>query len=723
MESVLTPPLPFKFEENITNMAFGSLCESWEKWKNGFQIYVKACEINKKTEDIQINIFLHVVGEQCREIIEQSTTKCTTLATLIGLVDKHFKAKKNVTVERHRFFTRQQGEHESIDQYVFELRKLAQSCEFGNLNDGLIKDRLICGIVSAAIRERLLREDDLTLSKALEICRAAIVSKMYSEDIKRECTSEIKSNEVCAVANKEVYELNRSGAKVEAKSSRSTSSGRGWRGRGWVPGAGRGGASGAGPAGAQHRAPYAHRGGRCGQCGGVHKKYDCPAYGRSCMKCSRPNHFARMCRVYMVEESEDQVNNINNRPCDCCDEWNTELKINNVPVSFKLDTGAQVNILPEGYLMKLGIASEDLLKINTRLTEYSGAGINVIGKIFLRVRYKKDLYVLEFKIVDLDSAPILGRDACKELNLVRRVMSVEQSNDDFPDFIKEFSDVFHGIGCLPGEYKIQLKSDAAPVIHAPRKLPFAIKDAVKNKLLEMEAQNIIAKVEGPSDWVSSITVVKKSNGDLRICLDPKELNNAIKREHFRLPTIDEIVSNLSGARYFSTLDASSGFWQVRLDETSRYCTFNTPFGRYKFLRMPYGICSASEVFHKKIYENFDDIEGVCMYIDDLLVYGRTKEEHDQRLKNVLERCVKVNLKLNRNKCRFGLQEIKYLGHRITKDGLSPDDSHITAIKNMPTPVNRKDIERFLGLITYVGTFIPNLSDKTQPLRELLKKGN
>ncbi|XP_061729004.1 uncharacterized protein LOC133533931 [Cydia pomonella] len=198
-------------------------------------------------------------------------------------------------------------EHESIDQYVFELRKLAQSCEFGNLNDGLIKDRLVCGIVSAAIRERLLREDDLTLNKALEICRAAIVSKMYSEDIKRECTSETKGNEVCAVANKEVYELNRSGAKVEAKSSRGMSSGRGWRGRGGAHGAGRSGAPGAaGPAGAQHRAPYAYRGGRCGQCGGVHKKYDCPAYGRSCMKCSRPNHFARMCRVYMVEESEDQ---------------------------------------------------------------------------------------------------------------------------------------------------------------------------------------------------------------------------------------------------------------------------------------------------------------------------------------------------------------------------------------------------------------------------------
>ncbi|XP_047997976.1 uncharacterized protein LOC125235448 [Leguminivora glycinivorella] len=130
---------------------------------------------------------------------------------------------------------------------------------------------------------------------------------MYSEDIKRECSSEIKSNEVCAVSNKEVYEIKRAGAKVEAGSS----SGRGWRGRGWLPGAGAGrravsSAPGPTAAGGQHRAPPAQRGGRCGQCGGVHKKYDCPAYGRTCMKCSRPNHYARMCRVYMVEESDEQ---------------------------------------------------------------------------------------------------------------------------------------------------------------------------------------------------------------------------------------------------------------------------------------------------------------------------------------------------------------------------------------------------------------------------------
>ncbi|CAG4995003.1 unnamed protein product [Parnassius apollo] len=128
-------------------------------------------------------------------------------------------------------------------------------------------------------------------------------------------------------------------------------------------------------------------------------------------------------------------------------------------------------------------------------------------------------------------------------------MSVQEDKNNEPLFIKDYEDVFKGLGCLQGKYTIRLKQNSVPVVHAPRKLPFAIRDEFKRKLDEMESQQIISKVVGPSDWVNSITIVKKANGDLRICLDPKELNNAIRREHFRLPTLDEIVSKLSGAKY------------------------------------------------------------------------------------------------------------------------------------------------------------------------------
>lgn len=274
--------------------------------------------------------------------------------------------------------------------------------------------------------------------------------------------------------------------------------------------------------------------------------------------------------------------------------------------------------------------------------------------------------------------------------------------------LDEFPEVFEGVGCLPGEYRIQLAADARPVVHAPRKLPIAMRDSVKQKLDEMLEQGVIAKVEGPTDWVSSMTVVRKPNGDIHICLDPRDLN--------------VYISNINISKYFSTLDCKHSFWQMKLSrESTDLCTFNTAFGRYKFLRVPFGISSVSEVFHKRLYEYFDDIEGVILFVDDLLCFADSKELHDMRLRQVLERCKQINVKLNKAKCKIGLTEITYLGHIISRSGIRPDESHILPIKNMPKPENVKDLERFLGLVTYVGNFIPNLSEKTHKLRELLKK--
>lgn len=722
MESVLSPPQPFSYDGNSVDLLSGSLNDMWTKWTRNYDIYTKACEIIKKPVDVQFNIFLHVVGEQCREILNQGGENTKTVEGALKKLDDHFKCKKNVTVERHKFFSREQIEGETIDQYVFELRRLSQSCEFKNMNEELIKDRLVCGVNSANIRERLLREEDLTLKKALEICRAAVVSRIYSENIKKEMQPVFQVHNEIQESDDEIYAIRRFNEVKRRGYFRVASSQRG-RGRGSWSGARAHSAlypQGAGFGADGNRSTSSYENRRCNSCGGVHQKNDCPAYGRKCMRCSKMNHFAKMCRVFFVDNSNEQVSNIN-----CINSWDIDLIIKGQTLNFKLDTGADVNVLPLKYLLKIGLKETDLLSTNTKLTAYSGNTIQVLGKIYLRVSYKNKNYVLQFKIADVQSIPILGRDACTELDVVRRVMSIQKSvvsNEIVPTFLEQYGDVFTGLGCLPGKYKIKLRENSVPVVHAPRKLPFSIKDQVKNKLSEMECQGIISKVEGPSDWVSSITVVKKPNGDLRICLDPKELNESIKREHFRIPTLEEIVGKLAGAKYFSTLDASNGFWQVLLDDSSSLCTFNTPFGRYKFLRMPYGICSASEVFHKKMFENFDDLEGVCMYIDDLLIFGSCQSSHDKNLMKVLERCRKINLKLNLSKCKFGVKEIKYLGHLITNNGIYPDNSHISAITNMPTPKDKKDVERLLGLLTYVGSFIPSLSDKTLALRELLKKG-
>ncbi|XP_045541431.1 uncharacterized protein LOC123722914 [Papilio machaon] len=407
---------------------------------------------------------------------------------------------------------------------------------------------------------------------------------------------------------------------------------------------------------------------KCMKCGITHGYNQCPAYGRRCLNCNNLNHFSRVCNnVYEVQsefpqadQSPDQVIYYFHEPNS---KWCVDLLINGNKIQFKLDTGADVNVLPRRYLQKIGMTSDSLMKSAVKLRGYSGGDIKVVGRCNIKVKYKDVNYILDFIIADVDSPPILGCQSCQELNLIKLTLAIsKQSNDNFKEkILHEYKDVFEGLGCMPGEYKIAIDKSVRPVVHAPRKLPVAIKEKVKNKLNEMEMQKIISKVEGPSNWVSSMTVVRKPNGDLRICLDPKDLNKAIKREHFHLPTLDEITTNLAGSKFYSTLDAKNGFWQLKLNEKSAdLCTFNTAFGRYKFLRLPYGISSASEVFHKKMYENFDDIEGVCLFVDDLLIYGKTQYEHDERLKRVLDRCRLINLKLNKEKCKFALMEIKYL---------------------------------------------------------------
>lgn len=733
MESMLQPPRPFVFENNIVSVTSGNLSEDWRKWKNSFLIYYEACELSKKDAKVQINILLHVIGEKCRDVYDQFGGSFKSLDEVLTKFDGFFLPKKNLTIERHKFFTREQGQSESVEQYVFELNKMAVKCEFKDLCTDLIRDRLICGILNGTLRERLLREPDLTLQKALEICSLAELSREHALTLK----SENAEHNIHEIVDRKgdfrkdsdeknlLHQISEYASPTLPQPSRQRTRGvRPQRPRAGPSRAHHGQATNPGYSGKNQQRlqqqdrtwSYAPTNRGCLQCGGVHRRYNCPAYGQQCVRCKRMNHYSRMCRVYEVhEEPSDQVKHNNHN----CKDWLVQLKIHGVYINFKLDTGADVNVLPQKFLKTMRVEKKQLIETNLKLQSYAGSSIPVLGKCFLKFKHRSTDYILQFIVVASDSVPVLGRSSCEELNLVKRVWAINKSNENI---LQEFPDVFQGIGCLPGKYKIELKPNVQPVVHAPRKLPVALKDQIKNKLDEMLSQGIIAKVEGPTDWVSSMTVVKKPNGDLRLCLDPQDLNKAIRREHFKLPTLEEIISNLSGAKYFSTLDAKHGFWQVALhDNSTDLCTFNTAFGRYTFLRMPYGISSASEIFHKKLSEHFDDIEGVIQFIDDILIYGQTKEIHDQRLRSVLKRCQEINIKLNREKCKIGLSELKYLGHKITPNGIKPDESHVSAIKNMPMPLNVKDVERFLGLVTYVGKFVPNLSEKTSPLRELLRK--
>ena len=243
---------------------------------------------------------------------------------------------------------------------------------------------------------------------------------------------------------------------------------------------------------------------------------------------------------------------------------------------------------------------------------------------------------------------------------------------------------------------MELDPNAKPVIHPPKKIPASVHQKLKKELDEMEKDVVISKVTSPTEWVNSLVIAEKPNGALRVYLDPRDLNKSLKREHFQLPTWEEISSRISGARHFTKLDASHGYWQIPLDlESSLMTTFNTPFGRYRFERLPFGILSAQEVFHKRIQEH-DDILGCETDIDDFLIWVGNEEEHDIRLIKTLDRAKEIGLTMNIRKCTFRDTSIIYLGHGLTPDGVIPDSAKINAIVNMSPPEDKQGVQRLLG---------------------------
>ena len=205
-------------------------------------------------------------------------------------------------------------------------------------------------------------------------------------------------------------------------------------------------------------------------------------------------------------------------------------------------------------------------------------------------------------------------------------------------------------------------------------------------------------------------------------MDPRDLNKAIRREHHRIPTAEDIASRLSGKKVFSIVDEKDGFWQVPLDEESSHiCTFNTPFGRYRFKRMPFGISSAPEVFQKKNEALFGDISGVEIIFDDIIVAARDEKEHDDIMLKLLERARQANVKFNAAKLQYKVREVKYMGNIVSESGLKPDLEKVRAITQLSSPQSREELQRFLGMVNYFSQFIPNQSEITAPLRTLLKK--
>ena len=439
------------------------------------------------------------------------------------------------------------------------------------------------------------------------------------------------------------------------------------------------------------------------------------------------NEYNRLCSNDSVSNEFDDVNAMSlcsDSRVPMSDRWTEPLIVNGSLLLMKLDTGAKVNLISQSDLTNLSVKPK-MLKQKAKLRAYNGTEISSIGMCRLLITMNGKNFNCLFAVVAQGQSLLCDND-CERLGLIKRVKVnvVNTDTDVLSDFCHKYESAFKPdsgkFSSLPFTYKIELIDGAQPVVHAARRVPAALRDDVKNELDRMENMGIIRKVSEPTEWVNSMVVVRKPNKSIRICLDPKDLNTCIKRVHYQLPKKEEILSEMAGATHFTKLDASHGFWQIQMDQASAMlCTFNTPFGRYCYERLPFGICSAPEYFHRTIEQLFEGLDGVRVFMDDVVVWGVDQKQHDNRLDQVMKRICTSGLQLNKDKCRISQQEITFLGDKITPAGIQPGFAKVHAINELERPTNKVELQRFMGMINYVGRFIPDLSTRTASLRSLL----
>lgn len=245
---------------------------------------------------------------------------------------------------------------------------------------------------------------------------------------------------------------------------------------------------------------------------------------------------------------------------------------------------------------------------------------------------------------------------------------------------------------------IHIDKSIKPVIQPYRRIPIALEKRVVLKLNEMLEQDIIEYVNHPAQWISPMVIVPKKD-DLRICIDMRQVNKAVLREHYPLPTFEELSHKLLGCKIFSKLDIKQAYHQLELDEDCRHITtFITPLGLMRYKRLLFGLSSAPEIFQKVMEFIIRGLEGVLIYIDDIIVFARTHLQHEARLALLKKRLEDYNVKLNASKCVFSMTELDFLGFHITQNGIKVSQDKVDSITNFRTPKTVDELSSFLGLI-------------------------
>jgi len=492
---------------------------------------------------------------------------------------------------------------------------------------------------------------------------------------------------------------------------------------------------------------------RCGKSG--HSPNSCYFKDQNCRKCGKKGHISKVCRSsskakdkeskekVTKEKDKTQKPKLHNHQVELSsqtdDSTNLEAlfynsttpgitvtpTVNGMQLPMELDTGASVSLISEKTWTER-FHSMPLESTSVVLKTYTGQNLKVLGQLTVDVQYEQQRHSLPLLVVTGQGPPLFGRNwlANIRLNWHQVRLCVNTLLTDVDQLLDQYKDVFSSeLGTLKGIYaKLTLKPDAKPKYFKPRPVPYALRDAIEKDLERLENLGVIEKVSY-SDWAAPIVPVPKPDGSIRICGDYKvTINPLLEVDQFPVPKAEDLFSTLAGGKYFSKLDLTNAYQQVVLDPASRqYVTVSTHKGLYRYHRLPFGVSSAPAIFQQTMEKILQGLPMVVVYIDDILITGRTKEEHLQNLGKVLDRLSEYGLKLKKQKCYFLKDSVEYLGYVIDADGLHATPAKVEAIVNAPSPKNVTELKSFLGLVNYYGKFIKNLSTLTHSLNALLQK--
>lgn len=681
----------------------------WPEWRERFMRYRSATKLNKEDGDVQVSTLIYAMGKEADKIFASFTftpgdngrDMRNDFDTVLHKFNEHFIPKRNILHERARFYGRHQNVGETVEQFVRALHDLASTCDFKDNEEEAVRDRLVIGLLDKEVSQKLQLEDldTLTLKSAVDTARHYELVKQQQQD---------RPTSVNAVDHHQ-----RSSSRGQQLPHQRGGRGRTNNGR------------------TNNAQASAQASNKCGNCGYIHDHRKCPARGKRCQKCNKFNHFAIVCRssaklINAVDAPKNESLHMNSaveefymgvlyqqQTMSPEPPWHVALELSGRQINFKIDTGADVSVISRAEFANI-TPKPNLIKSQAVLRGPGGLILHD-GEFKTTVHHRDRQCNVRCFVVD-QAENLLSRDAAIRLQLIQRLDSIETPLHD-----PLYGDLdIHPVKCPPVHITLTDKHTPYSVATA-RRVPIPLMQKVKEELDRLKSVGIIMPIEEPTDWCAPIVPVLKKGGGVRICTDYKHLNKAVKRERYQLPTLEDILHRLNGAKVFSKLDATSGFFQIPLDDEScKLTTFITPFGRFYYRRLPQGITSAPEIFQRTVETILNDKNIIC-YFDDILVFSDNNADHAVHLKNAKDKLRNAGFKLNSQKCEYHKSEIDFLGYQISANGISIDPGKTKAISEMKPPEDITELRRFIGMVNFLGRHLSNLSTVMQPLTKLLEK--